>query len=975
MKKILKWTGITLGGLFLLLLILPFAFSGKIESAIKDAANENLNARVNWSDVSLSLIRNFPNLRISIENLTVDNTTYPFDSVRMASIGSLEAVVDFKSLFGDQITIKRIGIVQPQFDIRVTPEGLANYDIAKPDTAAAEPSAPGEPSKFNLTLKEYFIENGTISYNDQTMPMIMKLEGLNHEGSGDFTQDLFQLTTQTKADKTTFWFDGITYLNEVKTDMQADIDMDMVNSKYTLAGNQIKLNELELGAQGWVAMPGEDIAMDISFKALKNEFKQFLSMVPLEFAKDISGVNATGSLALDGYVRGTYNDASMPRLGLNVQIENGQFKYPDLPKSVDNIQMKLGVVADMNVMDNTTVDLDKFHLEMAGNPVDMTLHLRTPESDPFIDFMCKAFVNLDNVREFIPLEKTEDVHGQINADVALKGKSSSVEKGNYESFDAKGMIDIKNVLFKSDSLPYDLQVNQALFNFTPAFIDLSNFNAQIGKSDLQANGKIEQYLAYALRDSLLIGQFNVSSQLMDLNEFMTEESSPAQAETKTETPAPTESSSMSPIELPGNIDFTLNASFAKMVYDINELTNVKGGIILRDKIAYLNNLFMNVLDGSVTMSGKYDAQDLSLPKMDFMFDIKDMDINKSATQFATIDKLAPIAKACNGRFSTKMSLKSNLDQAMMPINPSVNGIGTLSTKNVVVKDFAPIVKLAEKINLDKLKEPQNISDVNVSFKIKDGVVNVDPFTVKVVDGIPMKVSGYTTLDQQINYNIDMDVPFDKFPAGAVNQASSWIGELNKKLGSNLSIGSKVNVIAVITGTVTDPKVGVTSKALGADAVAGLKEQALQEVAAQVTNLKNEALEKAIAEKERLVNETKAARDKALAQAAATRDNAKKQAEAAAEKARQEAYKAADDQLAKVKNPLEKAAARLIADKAKKLADETKTKAVNKANKEADDAYGVAERNANKLVTDAEARGDKAIQDASAKGDQQINKIK
>lgn len=974
MKKILKWTGITLGGLFLLLLILPFAFSGKIESAIKDAANENLNAKVNWSDVSLSLIRNFPNLRITIEDLTVDNTTYPFDSVRMASIGSLEAVVDFKSLFGDQITIKRIGIVKPQFDIRVTPEGLANYDIAKPDTTATEPSAPEQPSKFNLTLKEYFIENGTISYNDQTMPMVMKLEGLNHEGSGDFTQDLFKLTTQTKAEKTTFWFDGITYLNEVKTDMQADLDMDMVNSKYTLAGNQIKLNELELGAQGWVAMPGEDIDMDISFEALKNEFKQFLSMVPMEFAKDISGVSATGSLALDGYVRGKYNDASMPGIGLNVQIENGQFKYPDLPKSVDNIQMKLGVAADMNVMDNTTVDLDKFHLEMAGNPIDMTLHLRTPESDPLIDFMCKAFVNLDNVKEFIPLEKNEDVHGQINADIALKGNYSSVEKGNYESFDAKGMIDIKNVLFKSDSLPYDLQVNQALFNFTPAFVDLSNFNAQIGKSDVQANGKIEQYLAYALRDSLLIGQFNVSSQLMDLNEFMTDESAPATT-SSTDANAATESSTASPIELPGNIDFTLNAAFTKMVYDVNELTNVKGGIILRNKVAYLNNLFMNVLDGSVTMSGKYDGQDLSLPKMDFVFDIKDMDINKSAKQFNTIDKLAPVAKACTGRFSTKFNLKSNLDQSMMPINPTVNGMGTLATKNVVIKDFAPLVKLADKINFDKLKQPQNISDVNVSFKIKDGVVNVDPFTVKVVDGIPMKVSGYTTLDQQINYNVDMDVPFDKFPSGAVNQANTWIGELNKKLGSNLSVGSKVNVIAVITGTVTDPKVGVTSKALGADAVAGLKEQALQEVAAQVTNLKNEALEKAIAEKERLVNEAKAARDKALVQAAATRDNAKKQAEAAAEKARLEAHKAADDQLAKVKNPLEKAAARLIADKAKKVADETKTKAVNKANKEADEAYVLAEKNANKLVTDAEARGDKAIQDASAKGDQQINKIK
>jgi hypothetical protein len=428
---------------------------------------------------------------------------------------------------------------------------------------------------------------------------------------------------------------------------------------------------------------------------------------------------------------------------------------------------------------------------------------------------------------------------------------------------------------------------------------------------------------------------------------------------------------MSPIELPGNVDFELNASFNKMIYDVNEITNVKGGIILRDKIATLRNLAMNVLDGSVVMSGNYFAQELSKPKMDFLFDIKDMDINKAANQFNTIDKMAPVAKACNGRFTAKFNMRSELSQEMMPINPTVNGAGSLSTKNVTIKDFAPLVKLAEKINLDKLKQPQTISDVNVSFKIVDGVVNVDPFTVKMIDGIPMKVSGYTTLDQEINYNVDMDIPFDKFPAGAVNQANTWIGELNKKLGSNISIGSKVNVIALITGTVTDPKIAVTSKALGDDAVNNLKEQAIQEVKEQLTNLKNEALDKAIAEKERLVNEAKAQRDKLLANAAAQRDKAKSEGEKLAKKGKDEAYKAADDLVAKTKNPLEKAGAKIAADKMKKEADNAYNKAIEKTNKEADNAYTAAEQKANKLVTDAEARGDKAIQDANNKADNKL----
>jgi hypothetical protein len=961
MKKAIKWTGIVFGVLFLFLLVAPFLFKGKIESAIKQAANDNLNARVNWSDVSLSLIRNFPNLRVSVEGLTVDNTVAPFDSVRLANIGSLDVVVDIKSLFGDEIVVKRFGLVDPVLDIRFASDGSSNIDIAKEDTTAVEEAPTAEEGgAFKMKLKEYFIKNGTINYDDRTMPMIMKFEGLNHEGTGDFTQDLFKLVTTTRADKATFWFDGITYLNAVKADLQADIDMDMKNSKYTLAGNKILLNALELGAQGWVAMPGEDIDMDISFNALQKDFKQFLSMVPLEFAKDVKDVKASGGLAFNGFVRGTYNDNSMPSIGLELAIDNARFQYPDLPKSVENIHVKAKIYADMNNEDNTTVDVDKFHLEMAANPVDMTLHLRTPESDPYIDFACKALVNLDNVKEFIPLEKGDDVHGIINADVDMKGNYSVVESGNYERFDAKGMIDIQNVLFKSDSLPYDLQVNKAVFNFTPQFIDLAGFDARIGKSDLQASGKIERYLAYALHDSLLVGAFNLSSSLMDLNEFMTEEEATNTTETA---PAATDTSAMSPIELPGNIDFTLNANFAKMVYDVHEITNVQGGIVLRDQIATLNNLRMNVIDGTVAMTGNYNAQNLAAPKMDFLFDIQNMDINKAATQFVTIQKLAPIAKACNGKFSTQLNMQCSLSQDMMPINPTVNGGGKLATKSVVVKDFAPLVKLADKINFDKLKQPQSVGDVNVSFKIVNGTITVDPFTVKLIDGMPMKVSGYTTLDQAINYNVEMDVPMTMFPAGAMQQANTWIGELNKKLGSNISVGSKINVIAVITGTVTDPKVNVTSKALGEDAVASLKEQAIAEVKEQLNNLKNEALEKAIAEKERLVKEAKAQREKLLADAAVQRDKAKKQGEELAKKGKEAAYKAADDLVAKARNPLEKAAAKIAADKAKKEADEAHKKALEKANKEADEAYKAAEKKSENLVKDAEAKGDKMIQEA------------
>lgn len=48
MKKGLKITAITLGALLLLMLILPFAFRGKIESIVKTEGNKMLNAQFDF---------------------------------------------------------------------------------------------------------------------------------------------------------------------------------------------------------------------------------------------------------------------------------------------------------------------------------------------------------------------------------------------------------------------------------------------------------------------------------------------------------------------------------------------------------------------------------------------------------------------------------------------------------------------------------------------------------------------------------------------------------------------------------------------------------------------------------------------------------------------------------------------------------------------------------------------------------------
>jgi uncharacterized protein involved in outer membrane biogenesis len=70
MKKILKVSAIIILVLILILALVPFFFQDQIEQNLKDNINKNLNAKVEWSDLNLSLLADFPNAEVSLENVS-----------------------------------------------------------------------------------------------------------------------------------------------------------------------------------------------------------------------------------------------------------------------------------------------------------------------------------------------------------------------------------------------------------------------------------------------------------------------------------------------------------------------------------------------------------------------------------------------------------------------------------------------------------------------------------------------------------------------------------------------------------------------------------------------------------------------------------------------------------------------------------------------------------------------------------------
>lgn len=923
MKKIFKIALYVIAALLIIIILIPVFFKKPIMNKVKEEINQSLNAKVEFSDFSLSLIRGFPNLYVALEDLTVVGID-EFASDTLVSFDKFSARIDLISAVKmENIKIKSILLDKPAIFAHVLKNGKVNWDIVKPDTVP-EDTTVSEPLEFKASLKKFEISDARIVYVDDSSNMKASLDNMDLFLSGDFTASTTDVKLNTSIEKVNFYMENIRYLRDARFAFDAGLFADMDKMLFTIRDNEIKLNGLALGIEGSVSMPQEDIHMDLKFKTKKADFKSILSLVPAVYMKDFDKVQTSGSLKLDGFAKGTYSEKTMPDVGLTLAVNNAMFKYPDLPESVNNINIDTKVFYDGRQGDSTTVDVNKFHLEMAGNPFDMALHIKTPMSDMQLAGSFKGKIDFSTLTDIVPLDSTT-LKGMMESNIDLAGKMSSIEKEQYQDFKADGTLKLTSFEFASKDFPQGITISESNLIFSPKVVNLTSFNARMGKSDFSMNGTLTNFIPYVFSNGTVAGTLNFSSNMLDINEMM--------GTSAEEQPEPEDTTALTVIEVPGNIDFTLNSRIGTIRYDNMNITNVLGTILVRNSSAILKNLGMNMLDGSLTMNGEYNTQDVKSPLIDFNLDMKDFDIPSTFNTFNTVKKLAPIAKNARGKISALMTINTRMDEHMNPVYSTMQGKGKLMSRNIEIGNSNMFNKVADALKNEKLRK-FSLNDLNLSFEIKNGRVYIEPFETKLLSG-KMIIGGDQGIDQTMNYAITFSIPRSEF-GGAANAALANLTSAAAAKGLNIQPGETVNIHASVSGTVSNPQVKLNLKESGKAALQDVKEQ-----------LKTAATEKVEAVKEDVKAKAREQADKLIRDAEAEAQKIRDVAKNTADVIRKESDDAAANLVRSAKNPLEKVAKQKLAEKTKKegyaKADKLEQEADAKAKALIDRAKAEAEK--------------------------------
>lgn len=851
LKKILKISAIVIVVFVAALFAIPYFFKDQIKAKIADAINESVDAKVSFADADLSLFKNFPNAAVGIEKLVIINKA-PFEGDTLVSLGELNLKMSIKELFkgkDEPLNIQGITSENGLVNIIFNKDGVGNFDIAlkdKKETAKDNASKP-----LSLKIQNYKIENFTFRYIDQGSKIKMVIDSLNHEGTGDFTNSKLDLTTKSTA-KVSLDMDKINYMKNVKLTLDAVLGIDLDQSKYTFKENKALINQLPLEFDGFIQMIEAGQIYDLKFKTPTSSFTNFLGLIPSAYSSSLDGVKTTGDFTVAGFAKGQLTDTTVPKFNIAIASNNASFQYPNLPKSVQNIVIDTKIINETGILNDTYVNLDKLSFRIDQDVFNAKANIRNITVNPFVNAALKGTINLANLSKAYPIKMDKPLAGILKADVTTQFDMASVEKSQYQNIKNAGTMSLSGFKY-TDENNKSMNISTALVEFNPSTINLKQFNATTGKSDLAINGVLENFYGFMFKKQELRGNFNMSSNQLAVDDFMTA-GEPAKAETKTETK--TAAKPAEAMKIPAFLNCTLNAKATTVLYDNLKLKDVSGKLIIKDEKALLENFKTSIFGGTIGLTGAVSTK-TKVPTFDMNLGFNQVDIAQTFTQLDMMKKIAPIAGIINGKLNSTVKLNGNLDaNELTPDLKSISGdlLGQLLSTTVNSKNSTLLNALGSNIKFIDMNKV-NLNDIKAALTFDNGKVNVKPFDIKYQD-IKITIGGTHGFDQTMNYNLKLDVPAKYLG----NEANAFIAKMSPADAAKLQ---NIPINAIITGNFSNPKITTDMKT------------AVSSLATQVANQQKEKLtQKGTAALTDLINKNTKAKD--TTQAAKTEKEQKTQ---------------------------------------------------------------------------------------------------
>lgn len=499
--KAVKILGIALATLLLLMFVVPLFFADTITKSIRDLANENIKAKMDFETIDLSFYKKFPSLTVTIDKPEIKGVGL-FDDQTLLQASSISFGIDLMSLLGDKINLNTVYLDDVEFNVQVDSAGNANYDI----WISEDEKVKKDDDATDLRIEKIKITNAHIVYNDLANKLQIEAKGFNYLGTGDLSSEVFELKTLAKIESFDLVFDQVAYVKQKPVSAKLITKVDTKSLNFVFEENDLRIKELPVSFKGKFGFldKGYDLLFDVVSK--NGKLENLLSVIPVEYQSWLEQTDIRGNSDVTFQLKGQFiaEDNIKPSVELGLKISDGYIAYQKIQDPLKDFNLDFYLTLPDLDLNRLKIDVNNLAFTLKNKVTKGSFHSVGMES-PIVSGALKSSLDLKVFKEALGISQL-DLAGQLDLDFSTEGQFA---RSIVVSGLRKDQID--TVVSSIPKFKLEGQVKEGYFKMAqlPAALEKINFSIHAEAADsLYQNTRIEvQHLTAEALTNYIKGHF------------------------------------------------------------------------------------------------------------------------------------------------------------------------------------------------------------------------------------------------------------------------------------------------------------------------------------------------------------------------------------------------------------------------------------------------------------------------------------
>jgi hypothetical protein len=739
-------------------IFIQYFYEDTVKSIIISQLNKRLNCRIDVSDIEFSIFKRFPYASVHFIDATVYDA-YPDSAALKAQEENLKRKHPLKPVFADSVLmkakdvylqmsvwdllfgeyrVKRIEVDDASLQIKIFPDGHANYDIVKPSQDTTDNK------KFSFDLQKLLLKNVQCSYVDIPARQDYKFLARDIILKGEFSSDKFEMDVYGNLAVHQIVSHRENYFRSSNTDVDLSMEVDRKGELITFKSGDVAVSGMPLDVLGYVAW-GEarrELDLDISGNGLP--LQAFLEALPSGWRKYTEDYSGKGRFNFTAKIKGSWADEKVPQFSAAFSLEKGEIIQRESGITLNDVMLKASYTNGFAQNKSTSViDLSSFSARMKMGNISGNFKMSN-FNKPDIRLVAQGNLDLGELHQFVKSDTLSSMSGGLEFNLSYQGQLQSplgFTANDFVQSASSGSMKLSNANFEFKGQKLQFTGLSGNFRFSNNDVISDDFSGKIGKSDFSIKGYFRNVFAYIFfKDEPLQINADFTSQNIDLDDLLQYQNGSSDT-------------TQLRLDLSPKLDVNFNVRARNFNFGKFTATGITGTLKIRNRQMLVRDLGFNALDGRVRVTGLVDASQSGKLLITCDASIFRADICKMFSQLNNFGQKHLKEENLKGFLSADIQFGSVWSNTFKCDLSTVYANTDITIENGELIHFAPLEGLK-----DYLKN-RDFSDIRFAtlktqISIKDKMILIPPTKIKN-DVIDVDFNGTNGFDNQIDYHVSV----------------------------------------------------------------------------------------------------------------------------------------------------------------------------------------------------------------------------